>query len=145
MHIREMIKEDIEGVYALECLCFSMPWSLSSLEQEINNPLAYYIVAKEEGQIIGYGGLHTILGEGEITNIAVHPQWRRQGIGEKLLKQIIGYGKHVDLMQITLEVRSENKGAQALYEKYDFAYIGRRKNYYQKPTDDALIMLWENK
>lgn len=141
--VRKMTLEDIEGVYDLECRSFSVPWSLDSLKKEIENQLAYYIVLELEQKIIGYGGLWGILGEGEITNIAVDSDYRGNGYGDLIVKSLIAYCKAQEFERLTLEVRSSNLIAQKLYEKHGFHKIAVRKNYYQKPTEDAIIMALE--
>nr|WP_302596943.1 ribosomal protein S18-alanine N-acetyltransferase [uncultured Cellulosilyticum sp.] len=143
--VRRMTQEDIEGVYDLECRSFSIPWSLDSLKKEIENQLAYYIVLECEEKIIGYGGLWGILGEGEITNIAVDSDYRGKGYGHLIVKSLVDYSKAEEFERLTLEVRSSNEVAQKLYEKNGFHKIAVRKNYYQKPTEDAIIMALENR
>lgn len=138
--IRKMQKEDLEAVYALECACFSVPWSFESLSKEMDQPLATYVVAMENDQCIGYGGMWRILDEGEITNIAVDERFRGKGIGSQILEKLYQEGTEQGLVSITLEVRVSNHAAKKLYEKYGFKEIAIRKNYYQKPTEDALIM-----
>lgn len=140
--VRVMTMADIEAVYALECNCFSVPWSKDSLEKEIANKLAYYVVLEEHEKIIGYGGLWGILGEGEITNIAVDTAYRGKGYGSVIVRELIKYGEKEDFERITLEVRQSNVIAQKLYMKSGFKEIAVRKNYYQKPTEDAIIMAW---
>lgn len=138
-----MTKEDIDAVYDLECRSFSIPWSLDSLKKEIENQLAYYIVLEEAQNIVGYGGLWGILGEGEITNIAVDGNYRGRGYGQMIVQSLLAYCKKQEFERLTLEVRSSNEIAQKLYAKNGFHQIAVRKNYYQKPTEDAIIMVCE--
>lgn len=135
-----MTEKDLKQVYQIECNTFSIPWSLESLSSELNNPLAYYIVVVEQEQVVGYGGLWGILGEGEITNIAVSKEFRGRGIGQRVLTGLLEYAQEKNLHLITLEVRESNQIAQALYIKNGFKPIAIRKNYYQKPTENAVIM-----
>ncbi len=143
--VREMTLEDIDSVYDLECRSFSVPWSADSLKKEIENKLAYYIVLEDEQNIIGYGGLWGILGEGEITNIAVDENYRGKGYGHLIMETLINYSKAQEFEKLTLEVRSSNEVARKLYENHGFNKIAVRKNYYQKPIEDAIIMERNNK
>lgn len=138
--VRQMTIADIEAVYALECRSFSVPWSVDSLKKEIANNLAYYVVLEENQGIVGYGGLWGVLGEGEVTNIAVDTAYRGRGYGHLIMNALIAYGEAENFQRLTLEVRESNKVAQKLYIKHGFKQIAVRKNYYQKPTEDALIM-----
>lgn len=139
--IQLMKTEDIGEVYDIERMCFTTPWSLESFAYEINNNnLAKYIVAKVDGKIIGYGGIWIVVDEGHITNIAVHPDYRGQGIGEALVKSLIGIAKEHNVVRITLEVRPTNTAALNLYKKFGFKVEGLRKGYYVDTKEDALIM-----
>ena len=138
--VRQMTIADVEAVYALECRSFSVPWSVDSLKKEIANNLAYYVVLEENQGIVGYGGLWGVLGEGEVTNIAVDTAYRGRGYGHLIMNALIAYGEAENFQRLTLEVRESNKVAQKLYIKHGFKQIAVRKNYYQKPTEDALIM-----
>lgn len=140
MVIRKGTKEDIEAIYNIELESFSVPWSLESITKELENEMAYYVVAEEEGQVLGYAGLWDVVGEGQITNIAVRPSGRRKGIGKKLVEGLIAYGKEKSLEVLILEVRQSNEAAIKLYSGAGFKEIGKRKNYYTKPTEDALLM-----
>ncbi|MDF2878015.1 MAG: ribosomal-protein-alanine acetyltransferase [Clostridia bacterium] len=140
MIIRPMVIEDIDRVYEIECDSFSIPWSKESLRQEVENPLAFYSVAVVEEKIVAYGGLWAVMGEGEITNIAVQKACRKKGIGKELLGDLIERARQNQVFSITLEVRSSNQAAQSLYEAYGFIAIAIRKKYYQKPEEDAVIM-----
>lgn len=140
MVIRKGTKEDIEAIYNIELESFSVPWSLESITQELENEVAYYVVAEEDGQVLGYAGLWDVVGEGQITNIAVRPSGRRKGIGKKLVEGLIAYGKEKELEVLILEVRESNEAAIKLYSEAGFKDIGKRKNYYTKPTEDAILM-----
>lgn len=141
--VRTMTMADIEAIYDLECRSFSMPWSLESLKKEIENQLAYYVVVEEESNIVGYGGLWGILGEGEVTNIAVDTDYRGKGYGQLIMDGLLEHSNKQGFERITLEVRSSNEVAKKLYLKNGFHQIAVRKNYYQKPTEDAIIMAYE--
>jgi len=135
-----MDRSHLAGVAALERLCFSAPWTEAMLEEELYNDTASFIVAEgEDGSVLGYAGLHVILDEGYIDNVAVHPDCRRQGIADKLLDVFCRFGQ-ANLAFLTLEVRPSNTAAVALYEKNGFTEAGRRKNYYENPREDALLL-----
>ena len=135
-----MDRSHLSGVAELELLCFSTPWNETMLEEELFNPTASFIVAEgAEGAVLGYAGLHVVLDEGYIDNVAVRPSCRRQGIGDRLLDVFCRFGQ-AHLAFLTLEVRPSNQAAVALYCKHGFQEAGRRKDYYQDPTEDALLL-----
>lgn len=142
-----MTKEDIDDVFNISNLCFSSPWSKSSIASELNNPLAKYIVAKnlDSGYIIGFIGVWIIAGEADITNIAVHPNYRLLGIGGKLLSSLINLCKDSSCYLINLEVRASNVSAQSLYKKFNFINTGLRKGYYENKEDAILMTYFSNK
>lgn len=133
---------DINGVFQLSKESFNVPWSLESITDEISNPLAQYIVAEDlsTNNIIGFVGVWIIAGEGNITNIAVHPEYRRSGIGYNLLSKLITLCADLNCNDITLEVRVSNMAAQNLYSKLGFVNEGIRKKYYIDNNEDAVIM-----
>lgn len=139
-------KEDIQGIFEISKLSFKLPWSMESIKSEVNNPLAKYIVAKdiESNKILGFIGVWIILGEGDITNIAVHPEFRKLGIGEKLLNSMINLCESLDCNIINLEVRSSNLPAISLYKKLNFLEVGLRKGYYEDNKEDAILMQYKN-
>lgn len=138
--------EHLEGCAALEKLCFREPWSAHSLELLCNDGIGVgYLCTGSvppEGHtgVTAYGGMLVAVDEGQITNIAVHPACRRQGLGRTVLTSLIRYAKSAHLASITLEVRPSNEAALRLYRHAGFAEVGRRKNFYTKPTEDALIL-----
>ena len=135
-----MTMEHIPQVAALERVCFSRPWSEESLQGELWNDSAVVIVAEgEDGAVLGYAGLQTVLDEGYINNVAVDPKYRRQGIADELIAAFVRFGQ-AKLAFLTLEVRASNAPAIALYAKHGFGEVGRRKNYYEDPKEDALLM-----
>ena len=138
--IVNMTREHIGKIAELEKICFSTPWSESGLNEEIDNPQSHFIVAVEDQKILGYIGVQEIVGEAYITNIAVFPEYRRQGVARKLLEKAIDDAKQRECMFITLEVRKSNSNAIALYDKLDFKNVGERKNFYTNPTENAIIM-----
>ena len=139
--IVSMDASHLDGMAALEKMCFSAPWSRTMLEEELYNDCAAYIVAEDEKeQVAGYAGLQVILDEGYITNVVVDPARRREHIASQLLQVFFNFAEANHLRFITLEVRPSNTAAIALYEKFGFVEVGRRKNYYEKPKEDALLM-----
>ena len=139
--ILPMEHRHIPQIAQLEKLCFSEPWSERLLTEALEDPKAHFFVAQDaDGQLLGYEGLHDIVGEGYVDNIAVFPQHRRHGVGEALVLALIGYAKTGGLSLLTLEVRAGNFPAIALYRKLGLIEEGRRKNFYRHPTEDALIM-----
>ena len=139
MTIERMNETHVTAVAALEKLCFEDPWSLSSIASELNNPLALWLVAVEDGDLIGYIGSQSVMGESDMMNVAVHPDHRRKGLGEMLVLALCDAlsGENTSL---ALEVRSSNAPAISLYEKLGFVQVGLRRNYYRNPKEDALIL-----
>lgn len=138
--VRPMKKEDIDSVVAIENEIFSIPWSAKSFLDACNEEYNIYLVCEMDGGIVGYCGLWTVLGEGNITNMAVHKDYRQCGIGTALMEAMELLGKKMDVSIFFLEVRAGNIAAQKLYEKMGYREIGRRKNFYEKPVEDALVM-----
>lgn len=139
--IRQAEHQDLEAIVHLEKTCFSTPWSRESLEHELTkNKMAYYIVAEQEGQVIAYAGLWIIVDEGHITNIAVLPEYRGNHIASLILAFLIATTTAKGVVRFTLEVRSSNEAAKALYRKFEFKEEGLRKGYYEDTGEDAVIM-----
>ena len=145
MKIEIMNASHVAQIAALEKICFSDPWSERSIASELDNKLAFWLVATEGEQVTGYIGSQTVMDETDMMNVAVHPDFRRQGIAEVLVSTLVEKLKEMRSHCLTLEVRASNAPAIALYEKLGFAEIGRRKNYYRNPREDALILRkeWE--
>ena len=145
MMIQKMTVSHVSQVAELEKICFSDPWSEPSIASELNNPLALWLVATEEGRVVGYVGSQTVMGETDMMNVAVHPDFRRQGIAEGLVEELVSELKRLESGCLTLEVRASNEPAQKLYEKLGFFQIGKRPNYYRNPREAALILRkeWE--
>lgn len=141
MVIRQAEERDIESMAQLDQLCFAAPWSEKSFQEEIvQNQMAFYIVAEINQQIVGYAGLWRILDEGHITNIAVHPDFRKKGIGESLVMLLMAHTVQEGILSHTLEVRQSNSAAICLYRKLGFKSGGVRKSYYEDNGEDALVM-----
>lgn len=145
IEIVEMSANHVPQVAELEKMCFHDPWSESSIASELRNPLACWLVAVEDGVVVGYVGSQTVIDTTDMMNIAVHPDFRRRGIAQMLVEQLVAKLKARQSLRLMLEVRSSNMGAQALYEKMGFTQVGLRKNYYRNPKEDALILRkeWE--
>lgn len=139
-----MQRMDLPEVTAIERVTFGDRWSVNAFINEMENPASCYLVASWGGKTVGYAGYWLILEEAHITTIAVHPDHRRQGIGEQLLLEIIDRSATQGAKWLTLEVRASNVAAQKLYAKYGFSALGRRKAYYQDDGEDALVMWTEN-
>ncbi len=130
----------IQAVAELEALCFADPWSLNSVASELNNPLSLWVVAMDGDRLAGYVGSQSVMGWADMMNLAVAPQYRRCGVGEELVSQLIGHLQENQVTCLTLEVRVSNDPAVRLYQKLGFAQVGRRPNYYHNPREDALIL-----
>lgn len=146
MHVRivPMNADHLDEIAELEQVCFSTPWSRNMLAEELDNACSAFLVALDDGgHVAGYAGLQVILDEGYITNVAVQPEYRRQGVAGQLLAVFLNFAKGNHLAFLTLEVRASNYGAIALYGGLGFRSVGRRKNYYEHPREDAIIMTKE--
>ena len=130
----------VAPIAELEKLCFSDPWSENSIAYELTSRLSYWLVAEEDGDVLGYIGSQSVLGESDMMNVAVHPDHRRKGIAEALILALSEELKQRNNTCLTLEVRASNTPAITLYEKLDFQQVGRRPNYYLNPKEDALIL-----
>ena len=144
VRIVPMNADHLDEVAELERICFSVPWSRNMLAEELDNLLSAFLVALDDSdKVVGYAGVQVILDEGYITNVAVRPECRRQGIAAKLLQVFLDFAKANQLAFLTLEVRASNYDAIALYGSRGFRSVGRRKNYYEHPKEDAIIMTLE--
>ena len=139
MTIERMKEGHVAAVAELEKLCFSDPWSEKSIVSELNNPLALWLVAVEDGSLCGYIGSQSVMGESDMMNVAVHPDHRRKGVGEMLVLALCE-ALSKENASLALEVRASNAPAISLYKKLGFAQVGLRKNYYRNPKEDALIL-----
>lgn len=130
----------VTQVAELEKLCFSEPWSENSIASELKNPLSLWLVALDGLTLAGYVGSQSVMGESDMMNIAVAPEYRRQGVAEALIKMLTAQLLKNGNGSLTLEVRVSNAPAIALYQKLGFIQVGRRPNYYRSPREDALIL-----
>jgi ribosomal-protein-alanine N-acetyltransferase len=137
---RKMDFKDINGVVKIESRSFSLPWSTAMFSEELNNPIAFYIVAVIEQEIVGYAGMWLIIDEAHITNIAVDPKHRRRNIASTMVRLLIEKAREMNLKAMTLEVRTGNFEAIELYKRFGFKTEGLRKGYYREDGEDALIM-----
>ena len=143
MTIREMSASDIDGVAALEAEIFSMPWSARGFADTLHREDVLFLVACEGENLLGYVGVYCTADEGEITNVAVAQSARRRGVGRALIGELIRALADRKIFRIVLEVRVSNEPALHLYEQEGFAVVGTRKNFYEKPTEDAYVMVRE--
>ncbi len=140
--IRQFTLGDEKGIAALETECFSSPWSEKAVLESAAADTSFFVFSEEE-KILGYAGLQIVLDEGYVTNIAVTKAARGKGIGENLVDALINFAKEKKLTFISLEVRESNVPAISLYTKCGFLEVGKRKNFYQNPTENAIIMTKE--
>lgn len=140
MEIITMTHDHVPQIAQLEKECFSDPWSVSSIATELDNRLSYWLVAVENGTVLGYIGSQTVLGETDIMNLAVSPDARRRGIGRALLLRLMTDLKNGGNRCVSLEVRESNEVAKALYASLGFVQVGLRPNYYRNPKEGALIL-----
>ena len=141
VRLRKAAPEDVPVLAELDRICFADPWSEESFFEEINyNEKAVYIVLETEGRIAGYAGIWKILDEGHITNVAVHPDFRRRGFGRRIVQALIDSVEADGVTSETLEVRRSNAPAIALYSSFGFETEGVRKGYYSNNGEDAFIM-----
>jgi ribosomal-protein-alanine N-acetyltransferase len=136
-----MRPEDLDSVLEIEHGSFPNPWTKTAFAGHLQHPeFAKYLVAVSDRKIVGYTGLFFGGGQGQVTNLAVHPDWRRKGVGSRLLIELFDFSYRISLQGMSLEVRVSNVDAQNLYEKFGFVKVGVRKNYYREINEDAYVM-----
>lgn len=140
--IEKMTVAHIEDIAKLEKECFSSPWSEDGLKSELENNFARFFVAFSGDRVAGYIGSHNVLGEVYITNVAVFPEFRRNGVGKSLVEFLVDTMKTENAEFVTLEVRESNLNAISLYEKCGFEKVGKRKDFYEKPREDGVLMTY---
>ena len=138
--IVDVSAEHIPQIEEIERECFSRPWTAEQLRSQMRDAQHEFIAAVDGGRVLGYVGLMYVLDEGYISNVAVHPDARRQGIGDTLIDALAAKAAELELAFLTLEVRESNAPAIALYAKHGFHPVGKRKNYYEAPKEDAVLM-----
>lgn len=138
--IRPMRSADLPQILKIEVECFTMPWSEATFRGLLRRSDADLFVAEEDGTILGYAAFWAVLDQGELGNVSVEPGSRRRGIGERLILAVLKRAQQRGVREVYLEVRVSNRGAQNLYERFGFAEVGRRRNYYLEPIEDALVM-----
>ncbi len=131
---------DLARVMEIELVCFTMPWSEATFRGLLRRTDADLFIAEHAGEIAGYAAFWAVLDQGELGNVSVAPGWRRRGIGQKLVNAVLTRASERGVREVFLEVRVSNVGAQNLYLQYGFAEVGRRRNYYLEPVEDALVM-----
>lgn len=143
--LRPMTPADVDGVYAVEQLSFLTPWSREAFEHEAESSHALYLVLVDGDQVIGFAGAHLIWGEAHVTNVAIHPDWRGRGLGERLMRALETGAAERGALRATLEVRISNAPARALYVKLGWvtAKGAIRKGYYTDTGEDAVVM-WKD-
>ena len=140
MMITNMHQSHVAQVAELEKLCFSDPWSENSIASELHNALSLWLVAVDGERVAGYVGSQTVMDESDMMNVAVHPDYRKQGIATALIVGLVEELRNRGSHCLTLEVRASNETAISVYRKLEFQEVGRRKNYYRNPREDALIL-----
>lgn len=139
MKISPMTEQDLNQVTALEQEMFSVPWTRQGFLDALKRTDTCYLVAKEQGEICGYCGFYQSFEEADIVNVAVSPKYRQRGIGRKLLEQLLLAGRQKGVQRFLLEVRVSNAPAIALYTSMGFVLDGTRKDFYDKPKEDAYL------
>lgn len=139
--IVDTTEAQLTQIQAIEQQCFSCPWTLEQLRGQLPDERHVFLAAVEEsGGVLGYVGMMVVLDEGYISNVAVAPAYRRQGVADALISALTARAEELGQAFITLEVRAGNEPAKALYAKHGFVPVGRRKNYYDLPKEDAILM-----
>lgn len=138
--IRDAEPGDIPALERLERECFSMPWTSEQLTAQLPDGSHRFVVAQRGDKVLGYVGMMFVLDEGYISNVATAPEARRQGIGRALISALLKQAEALELSFMTLEVRESNEPAKALYAGQGFVPVGRRRDYYQRPKEDAILM-----
>ena len=140
MRIESMTAAYLDEVATIENDCFSHPWSRRSLESELQNETSRFLVAVEDGRVIGYIGMSAVIDEGYLFNVAVDRQYRKKGVGSALVRELVTFCQKRNYAFLTLEVRESNAPAISLYSRFGFVRVGERRNFYSKPVENALLM-----
>lgn len=141
MTVRPATPADADAIVAIERASFAIPWSEASIRRDLaDNPAARVLVAEQDGRVVGYVGLWRVLDEGQVNDVAVLPEFRRRGVGRALVRGMARNARDEGMVRLSLEVRSRNDAAIALYEAEGFVREGLRKGYYADDGDDAVLM-----
>ncbi|MHB9025812.1 MAG: ribosomal protein S18-alanine N-acetyltransferase [Armatimonadota bacterium] len=143
IRLEPMARSDVPQVYSLERLSFTTPWDVASYYTELANPNAYYLVARADSRIVGFGGMWVVGDEAHVVTLAVHPEVRRRGIGRRVMHALVREARRRGARTVTLEVRVGNEAAQQLYCALGFRAIAYRRNYYPDTGEDAAVMALE--
>lgn len=138
--ITDACERQLDAIEAIERECFSTPWTREQLATQLSGERHVFLAAEVDGQVAGYVGMMHVLDEGYISNVAVGGEFRRRGIGDALIASLLSRCESLGLVFVTLEVRRSNAPARALYEKHGFVAVGERRNYYEQPREDAVLM-----
>lgn len=138
--ITDAAERQLDAIEAIERECFSTPWTREQLATQLSGERHVFLAAEVDGQVAGYVGMMHVLDEGYISNVAVGGEFRRRGIGDALIEALLSRCESLGLVFVTLEVRRSNAPARALYEKHGFVAVGERRNYYEQPREDAVLM-----
>jgi [ribosomal protein S18]-alanine N-acetyltransferase len=138
--LRDMIVADLPAVVAIEDESYSVPWSESTFRGLLRRRDAEMVVALSDDIVIGYAAFWCVVDQGELGNVAVASAWRGRGLGGCLLEEVIRRAARRGIIEVFLEVRPTNTIARRLYDRYGFTAVGRRRNYYQQPVEDALVL-----
>jgi [ribosomal protein S18]-alanine N-acetyltransferase len=140
VRIRAMAEADLPAVMAIEKASFTMPWTLETFRGLLRRSDSHLFVAEAAGEVVAYAVVWIVVDQAELGDIAVVEDWRRQGIGRRLLETVLERVRSRGVRELFLEVRVSNHEARALYERYGFVEVGRRKDYYSTPREDALVL-----
>ena len=140
VEIVKMAECHIKEIAEIEKLCFSTPWTENGLREELSNSYARFFVALSDGAVAGYIGAHNVVDEVYITNVAVSPDFRRKGVAQSLVVFLVKLSGNENADFVTLEVRESNEAAKCLYEKTGFQIVGKRKDFYELPKENAVLM-----
>ena len=140
MTVERLQEEHLAGVADIEKACFSEPWSESALRLLLTDTALGFVALADDGSVASYVGMMTVADEGQITNVATHPDFQRQGYGSAALDGLLAFAAQNGISEIFLEVRRSNEAARALYTSRGFESVGERKGFYRFPTEDAVIM-----
>lgn len=141
MEIVEFAPRHVSAAAEIEKLCFSEPWSEESLALPATGEYGWGMACEVDGVLVAYACMVSVLDEGEIVNVATHPDYRRRGYARAVLGALLEEAQNDGIETISLEVRESNLAAQALYASFNFIPVGKRKDFYSKPREDAIIML----